>query len=145
MPRTVQHIEIDAAPQQVMAVLTDFGSYPDFIPEIEQVDILEQAHHEWEVRFSISVVRRLTYTLRLARPDSQTLNWSLVGGVFKANDGCWKLSPLEGGSRTAASYEISVQVGMFVPGNIMRSLIEHMLPNTLQRFKTRIEGATDDA
>ena len=43
------------------------------------------------------------------------------------------------GARTRADYEIDVAVGMFVPGNLVRSLIEVSLPETLAAFKAEIE------
>ena len=139
MPAAQRTVEIAVPPDQLMAVITDFPSYPTFLPDMEQVEVLREGGGLWEVRFSVFVVRRFQYTLRLVRPDPLHLNWSLVEGAFLANDGGWELSPIDDGSRTRASYRIDLQVGMYVPGNIVRSLVDRSLPDTLARFKAEAE------
>jgi ribosome-associated toxin RatA of RatAB toxin-antitoxin module len=139
MPAQRQQIDIDASPERVMGVITDFAAYADFLPEMQSVDVLRHAPGEWEVRFTVRVIRELTYTLRLVQPSPERLEWTLVEGAFKSNDGGWALEPLDGGARTRATYEIDLQVGMFVPGNIVRSLTQRSLPETLGRFKAEAE------
>lgn len=139
MPAQVQSIEIDAAPGRVMSVITDFTAYPEFLPEMQAVEVLRTAPAEWEVRFTVRVIRELTYALRLRQPSPERLDWTLIEGAFKANDGGWELEPLDGGARTRATYRIDLQVGMFVPGNIVRSLTQRSLPDTLARFKAEAE------
>ena len=85
------------------------------------------------------VIRELTYSLRLVQPSPGRLDWTLIEGAFKANDGGWELAPLDGGARTRVTYRIDLQVGMFVPGNIVRSLTQRSLPDTLERFKAEAE------
>ena len=139
MPAACHTIEIDAPPNVVMGVLTDFAAYPGFLPETETTEILHMGKGEWEVRFTIKVIRRLEYTLRLVQEDSLRLSWSLIEGVFQNNDGGWTLQSLDDGARTHAEYKIDLQVGMFVPGNIVRSLVQRTLPDTMQRFKAEAE------
>jgi coenzyme Q-binding protein COQ10 len=138
MPAAARSIDIDAPLPVVMAVIVDFDAYPRFLPDIEHVDILRSGPTEWEVRFTAKVIRRLVYTLRLVKPSEQVLHWSLVEGVFRANDGSWSLEPLDGGG-TRARYEIDIQVGIYVPGNILHSLVDQSLPDTLGRFKAEAE------
>lgn len=139
MPATQRSIEIDASPGDTLAVLTDFEAYPNFLPDLQAVEVIRAAPGDWEVRFSLRLIRPLVYTLRLMAPDPLSLQWSLVEGAFKANDGSWTLEPLDGGARTRATYTIDVGMGLYVPGNIVRSLSERSLPDTLSRFKAEIE------
>lgn len=139
MPAQVQQIDIDASPDRVMSVITDFPNYPEFLPEMQSVDVLRATPGEWEVRFTVSVIRELTYAIRLVQTSPHSLEWSLIEGAFKANDGGWELTSLDDGARTRATYRIDLQVGMFVPGNIVRSLTQRSLPETLGRFKAEAE------
>ena len=138
MPSAVQNITIQAPPEAVMAVVTDFAHYPDFLPEMEHAEVLLAEPGAWEVRFTVRVIRQLSYTLRLVQLDPLTLRWSLLEGVFRSNDGGWSLAA-GSGDETIATYSIDVQMGMFVPGNIVHSLVERGLPQTLQRFKAEAE------
>ncbi len=137
MPSAQRSVEIQASPAQVMSVITDFASYPRFLPAMRQVEVLHAGPSSWEVRFTVQVIRSLCYTLQLVREDAHTLRWSLIEGIFRANSGAWILTPLPSG--TLASYHIDIQIGMFVPGNIVRSLLEVELPQTLEQFKREAE------
>ena len=138
MPSTRHDAEINAPYEDVMAVILDFGSYPGFLPEIEQCEVVRSGDAEWDVKFTVKVVKRLRYTLRVQRTSPTQVRWSMLEGVFKSNDGGWDLKDL-GGDRTHASYFIDLQVGMFVPSSIMRSVVERSLPETVDRFKAEAE------
>jgi len=124
-----------------MAVITDFAAYPEFLPEMMESTVLSAAPGEWTVRFAVRIIRRIEYTLRLVQESDTRLRWSLVSGMFQANSGGWELSPLDGGARTRAAYELDLDVGMFVPGSVMKTLVEVNLPATLSAFKARAESA----
>ncbi len=139
MPAARKEIEINATPEQVMAVISDFESYPKFLPEMLEAEIIRQGEGTWDVRFAVKVVRRFGYTLRLVQESPTRVRWTLVDGAFKVNEGGWDLTALDDGARTHAVYSIDLQVGMFVPGNILRSLVERSLPDTVERFKAEAE------
>ena len=133
-------IEVDVSPAAFMAVLVDFAQYPNFLPWMKSAEVLRREGSDvWEVRFGIEVIRHLDYTLRLERADHVSLRWSLVEGVFRTNDGTWTLAPIDEGRRTRARYEIDLQVGSFVPGNVLRSLVGRDLPDLLSRFRAEAE------
>ena len=140
MPSASRTIEIDVSPDELMAVITDFECYPDFIPEMVAAKLVRQTGDIWEVAFGIHVVRRLDYTLKLKKMSPTHVEWSLVKGVFKENNGSWKLTALDGGSRTKAEYTVDIKVGMFLPGSLVRSLVGKSLPNMLDKFKARAES-----
>ncbi|MEL6350112.1 MAG: SRPBCC family protein, partial [Myxococcota bacterium] len=139
MPAAVQTVDFDVSPSAAMGTLTDFESYPTFLPELKQARILHQEANAWEVQFTLQMIRPLVYTLRLHQPSPLALQWSLVEGVFRANAGGWVLQPIDDGARTAARYTIEIQLGMFVPANIIRSLVSEDLPRTMSRFKAEVE------
>ena len=140
MPSATREIEIDVTPDELMAVITDFESYPEFIPEMVSARIVRQHGDTWEVAFGIHVVRRLDYTLKLVRVSPTRIEWKLVTGVFKSNEGSWNLVALNDGARTHAEYSIDIQVGMFLPGSLVRSLVGKSLPSMLGKFKERAEA-----
>ena len=137
MPAARRSIDVAVSPDKLMAVVTDFAAYPRFLPEMEEATILRRDGDVWVVRFAIRVVRRLEYTLRLERQSPTRLRWSLVEGAFKANNGGWDLTATATG--TQAEYHIDLDVGMFVPGSVMKTLVETSLPATLAAFKKEAE------
>lgn len=123
-----------------MAVITDFSAYPSFLPEMEEATVLRYDGQVWIVRFALRVLRRLDYTLRLEARSPTVLRWSLVEGAFKANNGGWDLTPLGEGDRTRADYHVDLDVGTFVPGSLMKTLVHSSLPATLAAFKKEAEA-----
>jgi len=139
----VQTIEIDAPVDRVYAVIVDYERYPEFLPEIERAEIVARDGDTVDVAFSLNLIKRLTYTLRLVGEPDRGVSWTLLDGMFQTNDGGWNLEPLEGG-RTRATYRIEVAVGVFVPGSITKRLVGSTLPTTLAAFKARAEAAEAD-
>ena len=139
MPSARHEVDIEVAPSALMAVITDYDRYPHFLPEIEACNVVRSADDEWDVAFTLKVVKRIRYTLRLRKTGPMQVRWELVEGPFKVNSGGWDLSPIADGKHTRAVYFIELQVGMFVPGSIMRSLVGRTLPDTVQRFKKEAE------
>jgi len=139
VPSARHEVDIEVAPSVLMSVITDFDRYPDFLPEIEACNVVRSSDDEWDVAFAIKVVKRIRYTLRLRKTSPLQVRWELVEGAFKVNSGGWDLIPTPDGERTRAIYFIDVQVGMFVPGSIMRSLVGRTLPDTVRRFKEEAE------
>lgn len=142
MPAASRSIDVDVPPAALMAVITDFARYPRFLADMEEATVLRAEGGAWDVRFAVRIVRRIEYTLRLVRHDDTRLTWSLVEGAFKANNGAWDLAPLDGGARTRATYTLDIDLGMFVPGSMLKTLLEHNLPATLEAFKREAEGRT---
>ncbi|MCB9758738.1 MAG: SRPBCC family protein [Alphaproteobacteria bacterium] len=147
--RAVHEVIFGVPMDRVLTILTTFEDYPDFLPSMVQARVLSREERVWEVAFRVDVIRPLDYTLRLTleRPDPAgvvRLRWSLVEGVFRSNEGGWTLTPIDGGARTHARYEIDVQVGVYVPGTIVNTLVERTLPATLEAFRTRAERPLAD-
>lgn len=144
MPLVRRTVEIDAPPAVLLRVITDFSSYPAFLADMEESQVLAHdvagAQETWTVRFAVRIVRKLGYTLRLERKGELSVRWSLVEGAFKSNDGGWLLEALDGGIRTRATYEVDLDVGMFVPGSVLKTVMDQNLPKTLQAFKARAEA-----
>ena len=135
-----QIINIDVSPADFFEVIRDYESYPAFLPDMEAVRVLSREGPVAEVEFTLNVIKRVTYTLRLTEdPPCAGLHWELVEGMFKSNTGRWTLEGLDSGG-TRATYEVEVAVGIFVPGAIVNRLVGKTLPATLQAFKGRAES-----
>lgn len=139
MPAAHHSTEINAPLAVVMATITDFAAYPSFLPDMRSAEVLRQGDGVWEVRFTVSLIRELVYTLKLTAVGPNLLRWTLLEGAFRSNEGSWELTPLDDGARTRADYRIDLSVGIYVPGNIIRSLVDRGLPDTLRRFKAEAE------
>ena len=158
MPTATYNIYSPHTPEQLVAVLSDFQSYPNFLPQVDEIFVRLNEPPIWEVRFVLNLIRRLEYEIRLelsAEPSAKSgdeydqicLSWSLLEGVFKSNSGFWKLrrltskEALEVGLRsgTEIDYSISMQLDTYLPKTIFRSLSNHSMPNIVHHVLEETE------
>lgn len=140
MAKAEQSIEIKATTKQCFDVITDFESYPDFLKETKGVKIEKKSGNTTEVTFTLELIKKFSYTLKMLAKPTTNLSWSFVKGeIMKDNKGEWVLEDL-GGGKTKANYSVDVNLGMFVPGAISKMLIGSNLPAMMDAFKKRIEG-----
>ena len=131
-------IDIAAPPEAVLPVLTDYEKYPDILQNMESAEVLHRTAEYVDAQFTLNLVRRVTYTLRLRETAPDGLSWSLIEGPFLSNDGTWTLTRLPDGS-TRARYRVEVRVAVFVPRRLADKLVTHSLPAIVTAFKEEAE------
>lgn len=138
MAKVTESIEIEAPPASCFKVITDYEKYPSFLKETKSVVVRKKTGQTAEVTYTIDVIKKITYTLKMVGSPPSGIKWSLLTGeMMKKNSGEWVLKG-EGG-RTRATYSIDVEFGVFVPGMISKMLVGSNLPSMLKSFKKRIE------
>lgn len=134
-------IVINAPMDRIYALITDYASYKDFIPEVRAVNILEQAGNTATVQYDAEIIKKIKYTLKHEGHPPNRLTWTFVkGDMMKDNRGSWELKDL-GDGRTEVTYNIEVGLGALVPRAIVDTLIGTSLPKLLENFKRQAEQA----
>ncbi len=139
MASAQQSIDVGVSPDAFYAVISDYEAYPEFLPLLEDVRVVRREGDVVDAEFTLHLIKRLRYTLRLDGRPGLGLSWTLLEGDFVANAGGWTLEPLPDGT-TRAHYRLHVEVGIFVPGAIVTRLVGRDLPQTLEAFKARAES-----
>jgi ribosome-associated toxin RatA of RatAB toxin-antitoxin module len=120
----------------VYRLVTDFASYPRFVPNMSQASVLREGDHGWRVAFEVSAVgTRVRYTLDLQGEPPGRIRWQLVDSNFlRTNVGGWVLEPLaDGGTHATCWFE--VQLRGFIPKALTTYLMGKTLPKNLEAFK----------
>jgi coenzyme Q-binding protein COQ10 len=141
MPEAKRTIIINAPASVLFKVITDYERYPEFLKEVEKIDVLSRSDGRARVRYTVNLIKRVQYTIDLTEIQHSSVRWTLVeSGIMKFNDGGWALRDL-GDGRTEATYGLEVRPkGVFVPKRIMSMLTDKSLPATLEAFKKRAEA-----
>jgi ribosome-associated toxin RatA of RatAB toxin-antitoxin module len=141
--RTAQTIYIDADPRTVMDVIADIASYPEWVSEYTDTEVLE-ADGEGYPRVARLVleaaVLRDTMVLEYDwPPDRQSVRWSLVSStLLKALDGAYRLTPH--GTGTDVTYELAVDLLVPMIGLLKRKAERRLTETALKDLKKRVEG-----
>ena len=144
MPAASRSIVINVPAEHLFKTITDYESYPEFIPETLGVEIVKQSKKKdtrvVDVKFDIKVIKQIDYTLRLTEEPNEKITWELVEGrIFKSNNGSWELKSA-GKGKTEATYTVDITIGLLVPQAITNMLVGSSLPKMLEQMKERAEG-----
>jgi ribosome-associated toxin RatA of RatAB toxin-antitoxin module len=136
-------IEVAATPQEVMAVIADFESYPEWVGNLEEVEVLERDRRGRGslVAFKLRTpVMSAAYTLAYDyAPRDRGMSWTYQEGTLEDLSGSYELEPLDGVTRV--TYRLEVELGMPLPGLLKRQAARQIVRSALSDLKRRVESA----
>ncbi len=141
--KTAQTIYIDADPSTVMDVIADIGSYPDWVAEYQEAEVLEadEAGYPLVARLVLDAAV-LKDSMVLAYewpPHRNSVTWSLVSSnLLRSLDGAYRLSPK--GSGTDVTYELSLDLMIPMIGLLKRKAERRLTDTALKDLKKRAEA-----
>ncbi|WP_280203954.1 SRPBCC family protein [Nocardia farcinica] len=142
--RTQRSILIEAPAREVMAVIADLASYPEWVAAAKSVEVLETGTdgRARTARFVLDAgVVKDTYVLSYTwRADDRAVSWKLVSGELqKAQDGSYVLAEKPGGV-TEVTYELTVDLNIPMIGMFKRKAEKVITDTALKELKKRVEG-----
>ena len=140
--QSTQSIVVDAPPSDVMAVIADFPSYPEWVAAAKQVEVVEDGDdgRARQVHFVLDAgAVKDDYVLEYTWDADRSVSWTLVKGQMqKRNDGSYTLEEQDG--RTEVTYSITIDLSIPMLGMIKRKAEKVILDTALKELKKRVEG-----
>jgi ribosome-associated toxin RatA of RatAB toxin-antitoxin module len=141
--KTAQTIYIDADPGTVMDVIADVGSYPEWVAEYKDTEVLEaddQGYPKTARLVLDAAVLKDTMVLAYEWPaDHASVTWTLVSSsLLKALNGAYRLAPK--GTGTDVTYELSVDLVIPMIGLLKRKAERRLTDTALKDLKKRVES-----
>lgn len=142
--RTSQTIHIGADSRTVMGVIADIASYPEWVSEYTDAEVLESDAEGYPLVARLVLetpVLADTMVLRYEWPtDRNSVRWSLVSSaLLKALDGAYILHST--GAGTDVTYELAVDVTIPMIGLLKRKAERRLTETALKDLKKRVEGS----
>jgi ribosome-associated toxin RatA of RatAB toxin-antitoxin module len=145
--RTESSIDIAAAPGEVLDVIADFESYPQWATEVKKVVVLTEEGDGWadQVQFTLDAgAIKDTYTLDyewdVHEDGTGVVSWRLVEAtVLKAMNGSYTLAA-KGDDATTVTYRLAVDVKIPMLGMLKRKAEKVIIDTALKSLKKRVEG-----
>ena len=145
--RTESTIAIAAAPGEVLDVIADFPSYPEWATEVKAVTVLTEEGDGWadQVEFTLDAgaikdTYVLDYDWDVKDNGTGVVSWSLVqAGVLKAMNGSYTLTE-SGKDQTTVTYRLAVDVKIPMLGMLKRKAEKVIIDTALKELKKRVEG-----
>ncbi len=108
-------VSIEAKPEVVWQVLTDYEHLSEFVPGMSKSRVMERNEDTITIE---QVFKHLFGSMELLLSVKETppnrIDFWLVGGNMKIYDGHWLIKPYNSGS-TLLTFEVDVQPGFFAP------------------------------
>jgi len=144
--QTTSSIEIEAAPADVMAVIADFGAYPQWAKGVRTADVVSSFEsgdargRAERVFFELDVSPiKDEYTLAYEWDGDRTVTWTLVEGkMLRALDGAYVLQQRASGV-TEVTYRLALDVSIPLIGMLKRKGEKILIDTALKGLKKRVE------
>jgi coenzyme Q-binding protein COQ10 len=132
----------DVPIEKFYKAITDYKNYPKFVDGLESIEVLQQTEQNAKVKFTLNLIKKVTYTINITHRPGTGLSWSLDSGdMMKVNNGGWKLKDL-GGGKTEVTYHLEVELKGFFPGlgMVEKTLVNTNLPLNMKAFAKWAQG-----
>lgn len=129
----------DVPAEKMYKAITDYKNYPSFVDGMRSVEVQTESADGATVKFNLSLIKEISYMIKLAHKPNQEVSWSLVtGDMMKVNNGKWTLKDL-GNNKTEVTYSLEVELKGFLPGlgMIEKTLVTTNLPLNMKAFAKR--------
>jgi ribosome-associated toxin RatA of RatAB toxin-antitoxin module len=140
--QSTQSIVVDAPAADVMGVIADFASYPEWVAAAKKVEVLATGDdgRARRVRFVLDAGSvKDDYTLDYRWEGDRAVSWSLVSSqLMKRQDGSYTLRESDG--RTEVTYAITIDTKIPLLGMMKRKAEKVILDTALKELKKRVEG-----
>lgn len=136
-------IDIKAAPEDVLDVITDFAAYPKWAKGVKRakVDKKDSKGRPSEVTIEVGQMGfNSKQTLKYSyKANNGGLSWKSTKceGVAKSVEGSYELSDKEG--ETHVKYQMKMQLAMPVPGMVKRQAEKMITDSALKGLKKEVE------
>ena len=135
--------EVFATPAEVMAVVADFEAYPDWVGNLEEVEVLARDRRGRGTRVAFRLRTPMgdqAYTLAYRyQPKDAGVSWTYVEGTLDDLAGSYTLEPAADGA-TKVTYRLEVALGVPLPGLVRRQAARQIVRSALGDLKRRVES-----
>jgi ribosome-associated toxin RatA of RatAB toxin-antitoxin module len=135
---------IDATPEEVFRVATDYGKYQEYMPRVSTSKLVEQASDRAYVAIAAELPWPAGMTYVYARyiheklaDDIYKVRFDMVNGTFKQYLGSLYIEPWSPG-KTAITYELVAQPDMLAPASAVNRGIRRSAGKFVHALRQRI-------
>ncbi|MBM6404041.1 SRPBCC family protein [Phycicoccus sp. CSK15P-2] len=144
--RTQSSTEIAAAPGEVLDVIADFGSYPEWAEQVKECRVVTEDGDGWADRVefvldagAIKDRYTLEYEWDVDEDGTGVISWHLVeADLLKGLTGSYTLAEVGAGTRVTYDLEVDLTIPMI--GMLKRKAEKLIIDAALSELKKRVEG-----
>jgi ribosome-associated toxin RatA of RatAB toxin-antitoxin module len=148
MPEITNRIEIAADPDAVYRVAREPERFPDFMPEVKSVTVVERsADGRRQVVEWVGLIPQLRLTVKWTEEDlwddaARTCAFHQVRGDFDRYEGIWRFDPVPAGTlfESVVQYEIEIPL----VGKLIQAVIRKIMFDNVQRLQEALKRRCEE-
>jgi ribosome-associated toxin RatA of RatAB toxin-antitoxin module len=124
----------------VYTTLRDAEKFPEFMPNTDEVTVLERAEDHQIVSFkgSSGLFKSEVILRRVADNRSRRISWSLVRGSLKSSEGFWAVEHDTTCGASRVTYSNTVNAKLPVPTRLVHSFLRTSIEDTAVSLRRRV-------
>lgn len=143
MPYVEVTLPIKAKPDEVYPILKEMDKYPEFMDDLESVEIIERNANTTQTRWVSNVDGRVIKWIELDTFDDENMHitYRQIEGDLKKFEGEWILTPLENGTeiKLTVDFEFGIPMIAGLLNPILKKKVRENSMSMLQAIKNRLE------
>ncbi|HUV04691.1 MAG TPA: SRPBCC family protein [Armatimonadota bacterium] len=148
MPRVESSVIISGPVDRVFALARDIEAFPQFMPDLKKVTILERSPDgSRTVSEFVGYIRDFRITIKWVEEDewdeqAKTCKFKLVKGDFKNYSGLWTFEPVDGGTKYTSVIDFEYEIPLIGPiiKSLVAKLMKQNVDNMLMAVKNKVES-----
>jgi len=136
---------VRATPGEIYPILKEMDKYPEFMPDLVSVDVLERRDNTTITKWVSNVDGRI---IRWTEQDifddvSMHISYQQLEGDLQKFAGEWVLTPMDGGTeiKLTVDFEFGIPMIAGLLNPILKKKVRINSENMLKSIKERLEGA----
>lgn len=143
MPYVEVALQVKARPEQVYPILKEMEKYPEFMDDLESVEVLERKDNTTLTKWVSNVDGRVIKWIEqdVFDDESMHISYKQTEGDLKRFEGEWILTPIDDGTeiKLTVDFEFGIPMIAGLLNPILRKKVRDNSMNMLQSIKKRLE------
>lgn len=148
MPTVTAAVDIAAPLDRVYALSRDIEAFPSFMPDVQEVKILEQRPDGYQRSSWVGIVKEFKRTISWTEEDhwddtAHTCRFEQTEGDFALYRGDWRFTAADGGTHVELEVEYEYDVPLI--GNLIKALLKRKMQENCDNMLAAIKAQAEKA
>jgi ribosome-associated toxin RatA of RatAB toxin-antitoxin module len=148
MPTVSNTVRIAAPPDRVYAIARDVERFPDFMPEVQRITVLEASEDGTrQVVQWVGLIPAFRLTVKWTEEDlwddaARTCRFRQVEGDFSEYHGTWRFEAEEGGTRFDSEVHYELEIPTIGP--LIRGVVRKIMTDNVDRLQAALKKRAEE-
>ena len=146
MPIVTAVVDVNAPLDCVFAIARNIEAFPEFMPDVQEVTILEQREDGWQTSRWVGIVKEFKRTINWIEEDywdegNHVCTFKQQEGDFALYQGTWSF--VESNGSTHIELELEYEYDVPLIGNLIKNLLKRKMQENCDNMLTAIKAEAE--